>query len=1110
MQNSIQNIYKQLGEYKQKFYLNKLWKGLLISATIILGFYIFINSLEYFGHFGTNVRKMFFYSFLILLLFTFYKYLLGPIQYFFNKKKQLSNEQAALQIGEFFPEIKDKLINTVQLASSSAKSELLEASITQKTKQLGIVKFTDAIKNTENKKYAKYLLIPASLLLGIFLIAPSYFAESSKRIVNFENEYAEPAPFTFEIKNKNLEVFKYEDFELNLKMNGKAIPQEVFIIIDGRKIALDSKDKINYKYIFRNVQSKTKFFFEAAGFNSDNFSLDVINRPSISRLKMALNYPTYLNKTNTFTENSGNANVPEGTQITWTISAENTDSIIFEIAGKKTKASPSLLSNDFEIKQTFKNSADYKILLYNSKASNKDLAQYSISVIPDNYPSINLESYKDTTLYNYVVIGGKISDDYGISNLKLFYQVDDSKGKLNYKGSVPIEFQKNQTAQSFLKTWSLDSLKLSPGDKISYFVQVWDNDGYNGPKAAKSVSMEYKMPGIEQLEKAIENSAEKTETQMDKALEKAMALKKEISEFEKKLKTKPELSFQDKKELEDILKKKEELMQEIMSLQKQNAVSNEQQQRFNQQKPEIMEKMNQLDSIIKKLLDEETNKMYENLKQQLEKQDNEKMLDELDKLKNKEKNLEKDLERALKLFKKLEKEKKVDKAIQDLLKQAEKQDKLADKNEKDADDKKDDSDLKDQESIEKEFEKTMDDLKEAEEMSKELKEDGPLDDKDKKDGEDIKKEQKDAKNDLQKNDKKAAAKKQKKAANNMKKMADKMAGKKQDKESMEMEENIEDLKQIMENLVKLSFDQEKLMKDFRGIRIGDPRFVKLGQNQVKLKDDAKVIEDSLYALANRVFQIKSFVTKEVGLMKYHMDESSKSIKERKLNLITSKQQFAMTSMNNLALLLSETLNNMQMSMGEMNGKGKKSGKKNKLPMMSEKQKELNQKMAGKTGKDGKGGKDGKNSKEANGTEGSESIAKMAAEQAKIRKMLQDIADEQNGTKIGKELKDKMNDLIKKMDKSETEILNRQITQQTLDRQKEIEIRLLETEKAIKEQEQDEKRKAESGRDITKSMPKELEQYIKNKQNQKELIRTVPPNLTPFYKKEVDTYFKKAN
>ena len=103
----------------------------------------------------------------------------------------------------------------------------------------------------------------------------------------------------------------------------------------------------------------------------------------------------------------------------------------------------------------------------------------------------------------------------------------------------------------------------------------------------------------------------------------------------------------------------------------------------------------------------------------------------------------------------------------------------------------------------------------------------------------------------------------------MKNLAEKLQDQKSSQEAMEMEENIDDLRQIMENLVKLSFDQEKLMKDFRNIRVGDPRFVKLGQTQLKLKDDAKVVEDSLYALANRVFQIKSFVTREVGLMKYY-------------------------------------------------------------------------------------------------------------------------------------------------------------------------------------------------------------------------------------------------
>jgi hypothetical protein len=69
---------------------------------------------------------------------------------------------------------------------------------------------------------------------------------------------------------------------------------------------------------------------------------------------------------------------------------------------------------------------------------------------------------------------------------------------------------------------------------------------------------------------------------------------------------------------------------------------------------------------------------------------------------------------------------------------------------------------------------------------------------------------------------------------------------------------------------------------------------------------------------------------------------------------------------------------------------------------------------------------------------------------------------------------------------------------------------LESEKAFRQQEEDEKRKAETASERPKTIPKALEEYVKTKQKQTELIRTVPPSLSPFYKKEVDNYFKRIN
>ncbi len=1119
MEINANPLYVKLEEYKKKYYSNELLKGLFYTAAVVLATFLLLNTLEYFGRFGTSVRAVLFSSFLLVFAYTFATKLYKPLLYFFSVKKPLNYADFATQIGSYFPEIKDKLLNTLQLSNALDKnhSDLIEASIAQKTKDLTLVKFTDAINKTERKKYTKYALIPAALIALILLVYPSYFVESSKRIVDFKNEYAEPAPFRFAVLNKSLKAFKNEDYTLHLKLEGTVVPENLYLVLGDKKIPLDKDKNNSYTYIFRNIQKEQIFHFEAAGFTSGKQKIEVVNRPTINGIKVQLTYPNYLHKANTSMENAGNFIVPEGTIVTWSIAAQDTDSLLISFAGEGNRsAQKSFLNDEFEIKKQVLKNTDYQIKLFNEHSSNANAPVYNISVVADEHPAIALEQYRDTTLFNYIVLGGRISDDYGLTALKVHYSVSKEGAKPS-NGSVNIPIDRSQSIQSFYHSWLLDSLKLNPGDKLNYYVQVWDNDGVHGPKASKSEMLEYKIPTTDNIAKNIDNALENTEKQMDKVLKEAEELKKELNKLEQKLKNNPELNFQEKKQFQELMKKRDELMNELRQLQEKNQLANNQQERFDKMKPELTEKMNQLDKLIKDMLNNDNKKLYENLKEMLEKNQNEKMLEELEKLKNKEGNLEKDIERAMKLFKKLEKERKIDKAIKDLLEQAQKQDKLGDESKKldeQADgpdkDKKEDELEKKQDELENQFEKTKEDLNDAEKLSEELKEENKFDG-DKKSQEEISKEQKKSKDSQKKKENKEAAGAQKKAAAKMKNLAEKLADEKKSAEMEQMEENEDDMRQILENLVKLSFDQEQLMKDFRNIRIGDPRFLKLAQQQVKLKDDAKVIEDSLYALAGRVFQIKSFITKELSNMKYHMDGSSESIKDRALNNIAAKQQFAMTSMNNLALMLSDALKDMQMSMMDMSGKGKPKKNKKKLPMpMSEMQQKLNEKMKGTTGKDGKdkNGKKGDNGKEGNN--GAEQLAKLAAEQAKIRRMVQELMDSQQGTDFEKKMGDKMNELLKKMDQTETDIVNKNITPQTMQRQKEIEVRLLESEKALKEQEEDEQRKANTAFEIPKTIPKELEQYIKSKQKQTELIRTVPPNLSNFYKKEVDAYFKRIN
>ena len=61
--------------------------------------------------------------------------------------KELNDEEAAKQIGHFFPSVQDKLLNLLQLEQiSDSDNELIIASIDQKTDELKVVSFEKAVE----------------------------------------------------------------------------------------------------------------------------------------------------------------------------------------------------------------------------------------------------------------------------------------------------------------------------------------------------------------------------------------------------------------------------------------------------------------------------------------------------------------------------------------------------------------------------------------------------------------------------------------------------------------------------------------------------------------------------------------------------------------------------------------------------------------------------------------------------------------------------------------------------------------------------------------------------------------------------------------------------
>jgi hypothetical protein len=498
----------------------------------------------------------------------------------------------------------------------------------------------------------------------------------------------------------------------------------------------------------------------------------------------------------------------------------------------------------------------------------------------------------------------------------------------------------------------------------------------------------------------------------------------------------------------------------------------------------------------------EMKELFKKLQDMMDKLDKNKVNDLLDKMKLSNKDLEKQLNRNLELFKQLEFEKKLSETIDKLDSLSKKEEKLSKETEKT--DAKNNEALKNkQEAMNKEFENIQKDIDELEKKNKELEEPNQLDSTNKEQNS-IKQEMNNSMDELNDKKNKKASQSQKNASQQMQELSEKMSEMQQEMEQESMGEDVNSLRDILENLVKASFDQEDLINELSDTKTSDPKYVTIMEDQKKLKDDLQMIEDSLFALSKRQVQIESFVNKEISEINDNVSKALGFLNSRSTGLGKEKQQLAMTSINNLALMLSETLNSMQQQMAQSTGSCKKPGSCNKpgsgsksFKSMRQLQEKLNQAMEEMQKGTNPNGKTGQQSM-------SEQLAKLAAQQEAIRKQLQDMIEQLK--EEGKTNTGDLNGLQDKMEETETDLVNKIINSETIKRQQEILTRLLESEKAEKERELDEKRESNEAKNENYSNPAKFFEYNSIKINEVELLKTVPPSLKSFYKNKVNEYF----
>ena len=1082
--DSNNNFEKRLDDFVNKYYRISIIKGvilfIILSSLIVLS----VSGLEYFSWFNNSGRLFLLLFALISFIFIFYYFIGIPLLRYFGIFKRITAKSTEKILRTHLPEIKDYVLNVIELKEldkSKFDSDLLNASILQKVSYTSATDFLKVLSPSKFSPLFKYLFTITILYIVIFVFYPSLILDGSKRVINFQQEYSKAVGFTIILNDSNLVVEKGQDFNFSISVKGPVIPDFISYFIGGNEFLMTKIDHSSYISTIKSVNNDFSFRIGNSDFKTQLYNVKVLKPPFLEDFSVSITYPKYLNKANETLERVSNLKVPMGSSLAWKILSLNVDTVLFKYDNDCTLLLS--YSNEVYFDTVFNRSSYYSVVGSNRFLTRDLIPKSYISVIPDLYPDIKISQMFDNSNKKIVHFQGFIVDDYGFSTL--IFWVEDKKF------NVPIN--KNINSQQFYFSYEFSSTQTS---ELTYYFEVFDNDELSGFKSTKSEQFLFQFPDFEKLEAYKKQQDEEVLAKMEKSLLLANEFKKDIESIKKKLFSENLSSFEKKQMLDELSAKQTMLEEMVKEFSKQNSDKNQQLNSFSEEDKELLKKQQEIQDMLDNVLTDELKALLEELQKMAQEFDNKELLKNLDKLDLNYKQLSEQLDKNLELLYKFEIERNLEIISKELKKISDDQKDLVS----------DTKTILNSDSILTENSNKLDKLqnsyKEALDKNEELENPLKLQELDD-EFNDLENDIENSKN-YENSDKSKSKPDFSKNSKKAKDLSEKIDAMLNNNRSNESGENADALRQVLENVLFFSFKQESINQEFATLSMNSPVYFVNIKNQQNLLENYSIIKDSLLALGKRTPNLGNHISKKVYQIETGLYDIQSLLTENNIGKVRLVQRYVLEYSNDLILLLSESLKNMENS-GE--GGGDSSKKKIKPKQSKPSMGEMRKNQEGMKSQLESMIKQMKEGKGKQGKSNSEQLAKMLAQQEIFQQMLNQM---QNSSTLGKQFDKQLKEINSLLEQNKRDLIRRDANQQTLFRQNQIVTRLLEAESAEKERELDEERKSNEADNYIKNNPALLFEQDKKSTNFNEILNSNSLKLNYFYKNKYQEYIKNLN
>lgn len=1075
MNDGVDNFISRIDKFTDKYYKCLLLNGVSLFLVTFFSSLVLVSILEYSFHFSQTVRFILFFLFFIFNVGVLAVKVIQPLFQLLNFLPRLSYEEVCRFIQAKYPEIQDIPLNIIEL-SKLQQSELIEASIYQKISKTTDYDFTKAI--TYNfKKVLLLSSLPVVVFCFLVLFCPSLFTVGYASVIHFYQQDL----------NQNLRIYVDEsklcveqgsDLKIQSILRGNTSVSNVYVKIHANKLLMEPLDDTIYEYQFKNVNNEFQFSILADDYESVVYKVKVLKVPTINSYSTEFYYPKYVNKRDTIVENQNILIVPQGTFIKQNFIGSNFDTLRLISLSDSTKKL-FLTGDDFVYRARVLNNQNYQIVLSNSDLSRKFI-DFKIVCVPDLYPELSINKSEEQSSQDRIVFSGSIKDDYGFTKMLMFVSGNGVADTLQ----VPI--YQNVTSQKIYYSYSCPTVSDITDQALSFRFELYDNDSVNGPKKVCSDLFEHIVKSISSKTIEKENQYANLFNQLELSKQLSTEIEFEIAELRKKLLNDNLTEWEKNNMLQQINSKTNQLQDLLNEISKaHNSIEN-----TSNSSQQIIEKQNLISEMLNSLVDDELKQILNEISQLAKEQQQYNTISE--DLKRDFSNFEKSIDKDLELLKKIKMEENMQQLADNLNVLAEKQYQLSFSQSDSLQ-----NDVDDQQSF---FNDLQNQYNQMEENNKSLER--PFDIGDFKNqfdqinnNFDIEKQQ------LNSGDKQNFINQAKENTKQIKQLSDDIEKLFKKNEADSQTEDADDLRQILDNLFEISFNQERIITEYDNVNHTNPIYQDRILEQSQLVESFKMVRDSLYSLSRRSTFLKNHISKAAFMIEDGMTKACLQLQERNTSVASRSQRESLKNANDLILILSESLEDIDNAAAGAAGKPSKrkkkpSDQKQSLSDMRGAQESLKNQMRDLLNQM-KNGNTEKNNRDLVKT-----LMQNEIYQQMLEQMMYNADIDSQTAKLLQEVK-------QLMEKTHTELSNKKLSIQTVMRQQNIVTKLLEAENAEAERDKDDKRESTLGKNITRKTPENWQEDITFEKNI-EFLKQTDLRLNSFYKTKFEEYLNVVN